>query len=284
MHSGDLLTIGEFAALSRLSVKALRHYDEQGLVSPVRVDPTTSYRFYAPDQVRRATLIGTMRRMDVPLAVIREVLDLAEGSEGDDAADAFAAWWVGQERRHEERRGIGRYISQQLTSSGVTMDIQTRTVPERTLAVIGRELYQPELEPFIMEAFSTLFQYAEARPGLRALDTTPEQPTYAIYHGPVTPDQSALVEACIVVSPDARPAEGISIRLEPAHDEAYTTLTKAGVEFPDILTAYDEVARWVMAHGSMIETLPSREVYFTDVMAAGDDDPACDVAYPYVAR
>lgn len=285
MHSEELLSIGEFAALTRLSVKALRHYDDQGLLAPVRVDPVSLYRYYAPDQVRRATLIGTMRRMDVPLAVIREVLDLAEGSERqDDAADAFATWWVAQERRHQERRGIGRYISQQLTSPGVTMDIQTRTVPERTLAVIGRELYQPELEPFIMEAFSTLFQYAEARPGLRDLDTTPEWPTYAIYHGSVTPDQSALVEACIVVSPDARPAPGISIRLEPAHQEAYTTLTQSQVEFPEILTAYDAVAAWVMAHGAMIEALPSREVYFTNVLAAGPEDPACDVAFPYTPR
>ncbi|WP_062383075.1 MerR family transcriptional regulator [Demequina iriomotensis] len=282
MHSGELLSIGAFAALSRLSVKALRHYDEQGLLAPVRVDPVTSYRWYSPDQVRRAALIGTMRRMDVPLPVIRAVLDHATGPE--EAVEAFTGWWAAQERRHDERRGIGRYLTRQLRQQGTVMDISTRSVPERTLAVIGRELYQPELEPFIMEAFSTLFRHAEARPGLRALDTTPAEPTYVIYHGPVTPDQSALVEACIVVSPDARPAEGVAIRLEPAHEEAYATLTRAEVEFPDILDAYDAVAEWVLAHGTMREDLPSREVYFTDVMKAAPGDPACDVAFPFVAR
>ena len=164
------------------------------------------------------------------------------------------------------------------------MDIQTRTVPERTLAVIGKELYQPELDPFIMEAFSTLFQHAEAHPGLRALTTTPESPTYVLYHGTVTPDQSALVEVCIVVAPDARPVPGISLRVEPAHEEAYATLTKAQIEFPDILSAYDSVASWVMAHGAMIESLPSREVYFTDVLESRDDQPVCDVAFPYSAH
>lgn len=164
------------------------------------------------------------------------------------------------------------------------MDISTRAVPERTLAVIGRELYQPELEPFIMETFSTLFQYAERHPGLRTLDTTPDEPTYVVYHGPVTPDESALVEACIVVSPDARPEGDISIRVEPAHQEAYTTLARREVEFPDILGAYDAVAGWVLAHGAMLERLPSREVYFTNVMAAGPEDPACDVAFPYEPR
>ena len=279
MHSEEL-AIGEFAGLTRLSVKALRHHDDQGILSPVRVDPITLYRYYAPDQVGRATLIGTMRRMDVPLAVIREVLDHADGPE--QAATAFMEWWVAQERRHQERRDIGRYIIQHLTSQGVIMDIRTRTIPQRTLAVIGKELYQPELEPFIMDAFSTLFQHAEAHPGLRELDTTPDSPTYVLYHGSVTPDSSALVEVCIVVSEDARPAPGISIRLEPAHQEAYATLTRSEVEFPDILTAYDAVASWVMAHGSLIESLPSREVYFTDVMKADADQPVCDVAFPYV--
>ena len=39
-----LLSIGEFARLTHLSVKALRHYDDLGLVVPTHVDPTTGYR------------------------------------------------------------------------------------------------------------------------------------------------------------------------------------------------------------------------------------------------
>ncbi|WP_062519053.1 MerR family transcriptional regulator [Demequina silvatica] len=281
MHSGELLSIGQLAALSRLSVKALRHYDDQGLLTPVRVDPVSSYRFYSPDQIRRATLIGTMRRIDVPLPVIREILDGPHA----DAAPAFDAWWVAQERRHEQRRGLARYIGHQLHHQGEpAMDITTRTVPERTLAVIAREVYQPELDDFVMSAFVRLFDYAAAHPGLRPLDTTSEHPTYAIYHGSVTPDQSALVEVCVVVADGAPPVPGISIRLEPAHQEAFATLTRAQNGFPAILEAYDAVASWVLAHGEMVEDLPSREVYFTDVLAAGMDDPVCDVAFPYVAR
>jgi hypothetical protein len=42
-----LLTIGVFAKASRLSPKALRLYDELGLLTPARVDPVTGYRRYA---------------------------------------------------------------------------------------------------------------------------------------------------------------------------------------------------------------------------------------------
>ncbi|MFY9863288.1 MAG: MerR family transcriptional regulator, partial [Trebonia sp.] len=51
-----LLTIGEFARASRLSPKALRLYDELGLLRPVRVDEYSGYRYYSPDQLDQARL------------------------------------------------------------------------------------------------------------------------------------------------------------------------------------------------------------------------------------
>ena len=41
----DLLPIGRFARATRLSVKALRHYDELGLLRPAFVDPSSGYRY-----------------------------------------------------------------------------------------------------------------------------------------------------------------------------------------------------------------------------------------------
>ncbi|MEO3749490.1 MerR family transcriptional regulator [Streptomyces sp. B6B3] len=73
MHD-DLLTIGRFARLCRLSVKQLRHYDETGLLTPVRVDAATGYRYYAPEQAGDALTIALLRDMDLPLAVIAEAL------------------------------------------------------------------------------------------------------------------------------------------------------------------------------------------------------------------
>ncbi|SDK40205.1 MerR family transcriptional regulator [Streptomyces indicus] len=73
MHH-ELLTIGRFARLTRLSVKQLRHYDEIGLLAPVRVDPATGYRYYAADQARDALTIALLRDLDLPLAVIGETL------------------------------------------------------------------------------------------------------------------------------------------------------------------------------------------------------------------
>ena len=56
-----LLTIGEFARASRLSPKALRLYDELGLLRPVRVDEYSGYRYYSPDQLEAELVVQPQR-------------------------------------------------------------------------------------------------------------------------------------------------------------------------------------------------------------------------------
>jgi DNA-binding transcriptional MerR regulator len=85
-----VLTIGEFARASRLSPKALRLYDELGLLTPARVDPWTGYRFYHPQQLERARLVAWLRRLGMPLARIRVVCELAPAA----AATEVAAFWA----------------------------------------------------------------------------------------------------------------------------------------------------------------------------------------------
>jgi len=72
--STGLLTIGRFARLMRLSVKQLRRYDELGLIAPASVDAETGYRFYHQRQARTAATVALLRELDVPLAVVRELL------------------------------------------------------------------------------------------------------------------------------------------------------------------------------------------------------------------
>src|SRR5262245_40044231 len=70
----ELLSIGRFARLSGLSVGALRHYHEVGLLEPARVDPETSYRSYARSQLDDARLIGRLRELGLGLPEIRAIL------------------------------------------------------------------------------------------------------------------------------------------------------------------------------------------------------------------
>jgi len=87
-----LMPIGRLARLSRLSVKALRLYDAEGLLAPAWVDPDSGYRYYRADQVATAATIALLRSLDVPLAAVRRVL-----AAPDDAA--LAAVLEGERER-----------------------------------------------------------------------------------------------------------------------------------------------------------------------------------------
>jgi DNA-binding transcriptional MerR regulator len=70
----DLLVIGRFARLCGLSVGALRHYDEIGLLIPAVVDPVSGYRRYDRSQLATAGAIARLRDLEVPIETIRAVL------------------------------------------------------------------------------------------------------------------------------------------------------------------------------------------------------------------
>jgi DNA-binding transcriptional MerR regulator len=46
-----VLKIGEFARITQVSIKTLRHYDAMGLLRPAHIDPESGYRFYSMDQI-----------------------------------------------------------------------------------------------------------------------------------------------------------------------------------------------------------------------------------------
>ena len=74
LNTVQLMPIGRFSRLTGVGVKALRHYDEIGLLVPAAVDDESGYRFYSVDQVDRAEAIRLLRRLDMPLDEVRSTL------------------------------------------------------------------------------------------------------------------------------------------------------------------------------------------------------------------
>lgn len=67
------MTIGEFSLLTGLTPKALRLYDERGILKPAAVDPLTGYRWYTCEQVRHGATLWALRQGGVPLAELDQV-------------------------------------------------------------------------------------------------------------------------------------------------------------------------------------------------------------------
>jgi DNA-binding transcriptional MerR regulator len=128
-----MMGIGEFARLSRLSrlsPKALRLYDELGLLPPARVDPDSGYRWYARGQVDQARLVASLRQIGVPLAQIKAFL----GLDAPAAAGQVAAWWTGAEAQHAGRRELASYLVDRLNGKRPVMyEIAVSDIPARRL-------------------------------------------------------------------------------------------------------------------------------------------------------
>ena len=150
-------------------------------------------------------------------------------------------------------------------------EIKERDVPEQQVLTEQRHLTVAGLPDFISGALGRLYAKAEEL-GLHAGSSM------VIYHGEVNEDSDGPVEVCVPVSGDADLASH-SRRIEPAHREAYTEITVAQVAFPQILSAYDAVERWVGENGREITGSP-REVYVDDFMNLGPNEHGCDIAFP----
>jgi hypothetical protein len=96
----------------------------------------------------------------------------------------------------------------------------------------------------------------------------------------VDADSDGPLEAVLDCPNDTQPTDTIGIRSEPAHEEAYTIITKAQWAYPAILAAYDAVACSPQVKDRPDHRLSCREVYLAEPDASNDDDLICDVAFP----
>ena len=70
-----MLKIGDFSKLSQVSIKALRLYDEMGLLKPISVDRSSGYRFYSASQLPRLNRIIAFKDLGFSLEQITQLLN-----------------------------------------------------------------------------------------------------------------------------------------------------------------------------------------------------------------
>jgi DNA-binding transcriptional MerR regulator len=269
-----VLTTGEFARRSRLSIKALRLYDRIGLLRPAEVVAGTGYRRYALRQLYAARLIVLLRRLDMPLTQVAEIV----GAHASHRAGLLDGYWTEVERRLAAQRELADRLVRNLAGETAAPDgawpVRERDVGEQVVLTEQRYVTSSELR-WIVDATARLTAVADRHGG-------PAGPRFVVFHGEVTEDDDGPVEVCVPVIPDAVDPRGFAVRREPAHREAYLPVVKGHFEAPRIMSVYDAVHRWIRARG-LRQAGPSREVYGypADPDSAGPQEVVCDVAVPY---
>jgi pimeloyl-ACP methyl ester carboxylesterase/DNA-binding transcriptional MerR regulator len=232
--------IGEFARHSRLSPKALRLYDELGLLPPDRVDPGTGYRWYADTQLAQARLVADLRQIGMPLTDIKAVL--SRGADGT-AAGLVEGWWTGTEADFAARRELARFIIDRFNGKRSAMyEVETRSMPTRTVLSLLRHVHWAEYAAVSREFFDLVRDS-----GLPAPDGPSEAP-FIVFHGDVTEDSDGPVEWCRPVPASFAGIElpGVTLRTEPAHEEAYVHLARDPARTPPAqsMLVYEALLAW----------------------------------------
>ena len=271
----ERLSIGEFSARSHLSPKALRLYQELGLLEPAAVDPDTGYRSYELAQLERAHLVALLRRIALPLAEIKAI-----ALEPAAAAQRIATYWEGVEAEPDDRRKLAGYIVDLLSGrEHVMYEIATRTVPERSLLCQLRHVADEQETIALGKEFLAVFK---ERP----------QPLVAgapflilIYHGEVSPDSDGPVEFCRPV-PAEQAAElaalypELTLRSEPAHEEAFVHVGRAQLSGSEWQLVSASLRTWSAAERRMPSDLGVRLTYLAEPPITPDSRPEIDFAVP----
>jgi DNA-binding transcriptional MerR regulator len=153
-----MFTIGEFSRATHLSVKALRHYDEIGLLMPADVDASTGYRHYQAAQVPSAHLIKRLRDLDMPLPQIRQVLAAPNVGARDSAISEHLERMESTLVRTQETVAALR----SLLTRAPEPAIERRLVAATPVAVVREIVAWDDVEGWLASALAALHHNVEA--------------------------------------------------------------------------------------------------------------------------
>ncbi len=267
----ELLTIGRFAQLTSLSIKALRLYDRLEILPPIYIDPESNYRYYGREQIATARLIRTMRQMDMPLNDIRKVLEADNYFVAESVIRAYEQSFLARAR-------VVQKSSQQLLEnlrgekSAMSFTVSVQEQPEQLILSISKHVYIGELDTHIEDSKKALQSFVETQGGEIA------GAPFGIFHSQVNQEENGRVEVCLPVKGTFDVSGDIVLRQLPAGKVVSTTADKAHADFPEILGAYDTLADWIQQHGHQMIDSP-REVWLYK-----NDDEVIRIDWPFAIR
>jgi DNA-binding transcriptional MerR regulator len=268
-----LLSIGEVARLAGLTVRAVRHYGDLGLLPPSHVDPASGYRYYGAGALARAHAIAALRDVDLPLAEIGALL-ADPGSARRILADHRGRLAARAARTARQLEALRRLPEETEVMAAMESQLCYRMTMSEIAALAalreGLECRPGELRASVAPVVSALRRRAGGRE--RGLPVLAYRETRA---------DRLLLDVCLPVDARAGAPALVAIEASPAVEVAFAGDDAA---LPDVLRAtaacLDE--RGMRTTGDPIEPLADPEMrgawrrILWPVAGAGDAPPGAD--------
>lgn len=245
-----MFRIGQFARLSQVSAKALRHWDEIGLLRPARVERQTEYRYYSAAQLQRVQRILSLRELGLSLAQVAELLDR------ELSAAQIAARLEGRERELEAEIAARRLQVEalrlrrrRLVEEGAQPDYEVTVRSVAPLLVASVRAPLPE-----DQVLTALFEGAEAHVAEHRARAF--APPLALYHDDGAEPE---VEVAIPIRFPVPAAPGLPVRTATLPGVTVASVLHQG-PYDQLAQAGDALMRWLEAREYQAAG-PLREVY-----------------------
>jgi DNA-binding transcriptional MerR regulator len=196
------LSIGDFSRMTHLSIKALRHYHDLGLLEPAGVDPQTGYRSYEAAQVPTAQVIRRFRDLGMPVEHVKAVLDAPDLA----ARNALiVAHLKRMESALDQTQSIVSSLRGLLEAPPVPIAVEYRSIPRLRVASITKTVKRDELEPWWSDSFAEIYR------ALRAAEVRPAGPSGGLYPTELFTEEVAEVVVFVPIADRFEPSGNIRV-------------------------------------------------------------------------
>jgi DNA-binding transcriptional MerR regulator len=247
--------IGDFSRLSLVSVKALRYYDELGLLKPARVDEFTGYRYYSASQLTRLNRILAMKDMGLSLEQIALLLD--KELTPDQIRGMLRLKQV--ELRQQLVEGQARLARiealLQAFEQEVTMPaydvVLKKVAPLRVAQVHGVAPSMEQIGPTLDRLFDQVLGYISQQ------GVAPVGPGITLYYDTEYRERDISVGACLSFEGSLGDGEEVKVVELPAVETMASVIHHGS--FSTMNQAYNAILKWIETNGYHISG-PTREL------------------------
>jgi len=273
----DQIPLGRFSLITRLSPKALRYYDERGLLVPGSKDICTGYRYYTAAQIARGVSIKALCTLGFSPAEIGDLL--AARDRGEEAAiEHLFAKRRGEIRSEVERlQQIEALLVQQdapleVLYMSLSEPVTKELAPMRVLARRGTGSYAETISLFLGSLCKTVALPENVGAGLKVTG-----PVMTLYHDNEYREKDADMECAIPIAGKvAVKEEEMEIRTIPGG--TCLSLVYKG-PYSGLHEAWSRVQAGVEKNQFRMAG-PGREVYYNDPALVPENELLTELQQP----
>ena len=245
-----LYKIGMFAAMNHVTVKALRFYEEQGLLNPASINDENGYRYYTMDQMAVIHQITALKEAGFTLEEIRRI-----NAGSDEEA-------VIQKKKSELLLKIADLTKQVSILDGylarnkgmLSAPVLVKTIPGVTVAYMTERIESYDSLFWMMPRLGVLMEDAGCECAL------PEY-CFTAYPEPGYKEEEILAEVCQSVTEAKEETEELHFKKLPEIKAACIFHKGSYADFPQ---SYEIILRYIEENGLEI-TGPIRERYIDGI-------------------